>query len=112
MPSASHVERNTPYTGSFNLEKIIKKIELSTNNLFRLLNDNHMLANHLLFNRDSNLAVKIGEFDIKSSKEKNLSVEIDTKLYFRKSDFFTLLKSKPKDTCSSKNSELHRSRGT
>lgn len=71
-----------------------------------------MLANQLLFNRDTNLAVKIGEFDIKCSKEENLSVKTDTKLYFRKSDFFTLLKSKPKDTRSSKNSELHRSRET
>ena len=84
---ASYADDNTPYTSDFNLEEVIQKLELTTNNLFEWFKNNHMKANadkcHLLFTRDTDVTAKIGEFDVKnSSEEKLLRVKIDSKLSF------------------------------
>ena len=33
--TASYVDDNTPYTSDFNLEEVVRKLELTTNNLFK-----------------------------------------------------------------------------
>ena len=83
----SYAEDNTPYTSDFNLEELIQKLELTTNNLFEWFKNNHMKANadkcHLLVTRDTDVTAKIGEFDVKNSREeKLLGVKIDSKLSF------------------------------
>ena len=75
----------TPYTSAFNLQDVIQKLELTTNNLFEWFKNNHMKDNaqkcHLLVTRDTDVTAKIGEFDVKNSREeKLLGVKIDTKL--------------------------------
>ena len=80
-----YADDNTPYTSDFNLEEVIQKLELITNNLFEWFKNNHMKANadkcHLLVTRDTDVTAKIGEFDVKNSREeKLLGVKIDTKL--------------------------------
>ena len=84
---ASYADDNTPYTSDFNLEEVIQKLELTTNNLFEWFKNNHMKANadkcHLLVTRDTDVTAKIGEFDVKNSREeKLLGVKIDSKLSF------------------------------
>ena len=41
---ASYANDNTPQTSDFNLEEVIQKLELTTNNLFELFKNNHMKA--------------------------------------------------------------------
>ena len=84
---ASYADDNTPYTSDFNLEEVIQKLELTTNNLFEWFKNNHMKANadkcHLLVTRDTDVTAKIGELDIKNSREeKLLGVKTDSKLSF------------------------------
>ena len=84
---ASYADDNTPYTSDFNLEEAIQKLELTTNNLFEWFKNNHMKANadkcHLLVTRDTDVTAKIGEFDVKNSREeKLLGVKINLKLSF------------------------------
>ena len=84
---ASYADYNTPYTSDFNLEEVIQKLELTTNNLFEWFKNNHMKANadncHLLVTRDTDVTAKIGEFDVKNSRgKKPLGVKIDSKLCF------------------------------
>ena len=84
---ASYADSNTPYTSDFNLEEVIKKLELTTNNLFEWFKNNHMKANadkcHLLVTKDIDATAKIGEFDVENSKEEKLiGVKIDSKLSF------------------------------
>ena len=84
---ASYADDNTPYISDFNLEEVIQKLELTTNNLFEWFKNNHMKANadkcHLLVTRDTDVTAKIGEFDVKNSREeKLLGVKINTKLSF------------------------------
>ena len=82
---ASYTEDNIPYSIDFNLEEVIQKLELTTNNLFEWFKNNHMKANadKLLVARDRDVAVKVGEFDVKNSREeKLLVVKIDSKLSF------------------------------
>ena len=84
---ASYADDNTPYISDFNLEEVIQKLELTTNNLFEWFKNNHMKANadkcHLLVTRDTDVTAKIGEFDVKNSREeKLLGVKIDSKLSF------------------------------
>ena len=84
---ASYADDNTPYTSDFNLEEVMQKLELTTNNLFEWFKNNHMKANtdkcHLLVTRDTDVTAKIGEFDVKNSREeKLLGVKINTKLSF------------------------------
>ena len=81
----SYADDSTPYTSDFNLEEVIKKLELTTSNLFQWFKNNHMKANgdkcHLLVTRDTDVATKIGEFDVKNSREKNFfGAKRDTKL--------------------------------
>ena len=68
---ASYADDNTPYTSDFNLEEVIQKLELTTNNLFEWFKNNHMKANtdkcHLLVTRDTDVTTKIGEFDFKNT---------------------------------------------
>ena len=82
----SYDDDNT-YTSDFNLREVIQKLELITNNLFEWFKNNHMKANadkcHLLVTRDTDVTAKIGEFDVKNSREeKLLGVKIDSKLSF------------------------------
>ena len=84
---ASYTDDNTPYTSDFNLEEVIQKLELTTNNLFEWFKNNHMKANadkcHLLVTRDTDVTTTMGEFDVKNTREeKLLFVKIDTKLSF------------------------------
>ena len=84
---ASYADNNTPYTSDFNLEEVIQKLELTTNNLFEWWKNNHMKANagkcHLLVTKDTDATAKIGEFNVENSKEeKLLGVKIDSKLSF------------------------------
>ena len=84
---ASYSDDNTPYTSNFNLEEVMQKLELTTNNLFEWFKANHMKANagkcHVLFTRDTDVTAKIGgELDVKNSREeKLLGVKIDSKLF-------------------------------
>ena len=75
---ASYTDDNTPYISDFNLEEVIQKLELTTNNLFEWFKNNHMKANgdkcHLLVTRDTDVTAKIVEFDVKNSREENFLV--------------------------------------
>ena len=42
---ASYADDNTPYCSSFNLDKVINKLEAGTNNLFKWVDENHMKTN-------------------------------------------------------------------
>ena len=42
---ASYADDNTQYTSNFNLEEVIQKLELTTNNLFEWFKNNYMKAN-------------------------------------------------------------------
>ena len=42
---ASYADDSTPCTSDFNLEEVIQKLELITNNSFEWLKNNHMKAN-------------------------------------------------------------------
>ena len=93
---ASCADDNTPYINDFNLEEVIQKLELTTNNLFEWFKNNHMKANadkcHLLVTRDTDVTAKSLEFDVENSREeKVLGVNITTlplmrlfKIYFYK----------------------------
>ena len=78
---ASYADNNTPYTSDFNLEEVIWKLELTTNNLFEWFKNNHMKANadkcHFLVTRDTDETAKIGDLmlkiDIKLSFENHVS---------------------------------------
>ena len=76
--TASYADDNTPYTSDFNVEEVIQKLELTTNNLFEWFKNNHMKANaekcHLLVTRDTDVTAKIGERDVKNSRRKNFLV--------------------------------------
>ena len=98
---ASYADGNAPYTSDFNLEEVMQKLELITNNLFEWFNKNHMKANaekyHLVNTRDIDATAKIGEFDVKNSiEEKLLGVKTDTSLssFARVANFTDLAKSK------------------
>ena len=85
---ASYADDNTPYSSDFNLEEVIQKLELTTNNLFEWLKNNHMKAKadkcHLLVTRDIDITAKIEELDVKDSRElKLLGAKIDGKLSFK-----------------------------
>ena len=60
----SYANNSTSYTSDFNLEELIEKLELTTDNLFEWLRNNHMKANadkcHLLVTRDTDVTAKIG----------------------------------------------------
>ena len=84
---ASYADDNTQYTSDFNLEEVIPKLKLTTKRLFEWFKNNHMKANadkcHLLVTRDTDVTAKIGEFDVKNSREKKLrGAKIDSKLFF------------------------------
>ena len=70
----SYADNNTPYTSSFNLEEVLKKLELSTESLFGWFKDNDMKDNtegcHL--NRThSNLTAKSDNLILKTAMKKN-----------------------------------------
>ena len=75
---ASYADDNTAYTSDFNLEEVIQKLKVITNNLFEWFKNNHMKANankcHLLVTRDTDVTTK--------TLEKLFGVKIDTKLSF------------------------------
>ena len=72
---ASYTDDNTPYTIDFNLEEVIQKLELFTNNLFKWFKNNDMKASadkcHLLVTRDTDVTTKIGKFNVKIAGKKN-----------------------------------------
>ena len=85
---ASYADDNTLYINDFNLEEVTKKLESTTNNLFEWFNNNHMKDNadkcHLLVTKDTDVTAKIGESDVKNSREeKLLGVKIEIKLSFK-----------------------------
>ena len=73
---SSYTDNNTPYTSDFNLEEVIQKLELTTNNLLEWFKNNHMKANadkcHLLVTRDTDVIAKIEEFGVKNSRGEKL----------------------------------------
>ena len=107
---ASYADDNTPYSSDFNLEEVIQKLELTTNNFFEWFKNNHMKPNadkcHLLVTRDTDVTVKIGEFDVHNSREEKLLGVKTCQAFFRKSCFFPLQKGKPKVTCTRKSSKF------
>ena len=65
----------------------MQKLELTTNNLFEWFKNIHMKANvdqcHLLVTRYTDVTTKIGDFDVRNSREeKLLGVNIDSKHSF------------------------------
>ena len=70
---ASYADDKIPYTSDFNLEEVIQKLELTASNLFKRFKNNHMKASadkcHLLVTRDTDVDTKIGELDVKNSKD-------------------------------------------
>ena len=85
---ASYAYDNTPYTSDFNLEEVMRKLEVITNNMFKWFKANHVKANadkcHLLGTRDTDVTAKIGKWDVKNSREeKLLGIKIDTKLSYK-----------------------------
>ena len=107
----SYADDNTPYTSDFNLEEVIGKLELITNNLFEWLKNNLMKANadkcHLLVTRDTDGTAKIGEFDVKDKGRKTSWAQNRYQAFFQKSYFFNLQKSKPKVTCARKSRKFN-----
>ena len=98
---ASYADNNTPYSSDFNLEEVMQKLELTTNNLFEWFKNNHMKANadkcHLLVTRNTNVTAKIGELDVKDSRVlKLLGVKIDGKLSFENHGSFLCKKASQK----------------
>ena len=84
---ASYADDNTPYCSSFNLDKVINKLEAGTNNLFKWVDENHMKTNadkcQLLVSTNSAVSANNGEFVINNGhEEKLLGIKIDTKLSF------------------------------
>ena len=62
---ASYADDNTPYISDLNLEEVIQKLQLTTNNLFERFRNSHMKVN---------VDVKIDRF---------FGVKIDSKLSFK-----------------------------
>ena len=98
---ASYADDNTTYTSDFNLEEVIQKLELITNNLFEWFKNNHMKANadkcHLLVTRYTNVTAKIGELDVKDSRGvKLVGVKIDGNLSFENHGSFLCKKASQK----------------
>ena len=84
---ASYADDNTTHTSDLNLEEVTQKLQLITNNLFEWSKNNHMKDNadkcQLLVTRDTDVIAKIGDLDVKNSREeKLLGDKIDTKLSF------------------------------
>ena len=75
---ASYADDNTPYTSDFNLEEVIQKLELITNNLFEWFKNNHMktIADkcHLLVTRDTDVTAKLDNLMLKIAGKKNFLV--------------------------------------
>ena len=77
----------TPYTSDFNWEEVKQKLEWTTDNLFEWFKNNHIKSKadkcQSLVTRDTDVTVKIGEFDVKNSKEEELlGVKKDCEFYF------------------------------
>ena len=85
---ASYADDNTPYISGFNLEKAIQKLELITNKLFEWIKNNHMKVNtdkcHLLVTTDTEVTAKIGESDVKNSREKTYWCQNRYQTFFQK----------------------------
>ena len=111
---ASYADDNTPYISDFNLEQVIQKLELTTNNLLEWFKNNHMKANadkcHVLVTRDTDVTAKI------EKTEKNLKktswCQNRYQAFFRKSCFFPLQKGKSKVTCTRKSRKFYGSNKT
>ena len=60
---ATYADDNTPYCSNFSLDKVINKLEVCTNNLFKWFHENHMKANadkcHLLVTTKTLVTTKV-----------------------------------------------------
>ena len=84
---SSYADSNTLCTSDCNLEEVIQKTKLITNNLFEWFKSNYRKVNadkcQLLVTRDIDITAKIGEFDVKNSKEEKChGFKIDPKISF------------------------------
>ena len=84
---ASYADNKTSYVCLEDMDLIIEKVELKTNDIFQWFNENAMKANadkcHLLIttNEERNISIE-GEKIQNSKNEKLLGVTIDNKLSF------------------------------
>ena len=100
---ASYDDGNTPYSGSFSLDKVIEKLEWSSNKLFQRFRENHVKANtdkyHLLVTCNTNITLRVEGFSIKNSTEEKLTgIKFDSKLSL-KNHFSSVHKGKPEIAC-------------
>ena len=84
---ASYAIDNTRYVTADNIDGVIKSLGEASEILFKWFNDNLMKINadkcHLLVSTNNTVKIKIGNFDITTSKsEKVLGVKFDHKLFF------------------------------
>ena len=74
---ASYADDNTSCTSDFNLEEVIQKLELITNNLFEWFKNNHIKTN-------ADVVAKIGEPDLKIPGKKNFLMSKQIPSYLSK----------------------------
>ena len=84
---ASYADDNTPFVPTDIIDKVIKKLETASVNLFKCCVDNQMKENqdkcHLIFSKNENVSMHIGPFEIKNTNcEKLLGTKIDTRFNF------------------------------
>ena len=84
---ASYADDNTSFVPTDIIDKVIKRLETASVNLFKCCVDNQMKENqdkyHLLFSKNENASMHIGPFEIKNTNcEKLLGTKIDTRFNF------------------------------
>ena len=85
--TANYVDDNPPYISSNDVNGFIKSLEEASKELFKWFDDILMKSNpdkcHLLVSKNDNVAIRIGNFQIESTKrEKLLDIQFDNKLSF------------------------------
>ena len=75
------------YTSSNDVNGLIKSLDEASKELFKWFDDNLMKSNpdkrHLLVSTNDNVSIRIGNFQIESTKTENLSgIQFDKKLSF------------------------------
>ena len=84
---AKYADDNTPYTGSKDVNGLMKSLEEASKELFKWFDDKLMKSNpdkrHLLVSTNDNVAIRKGNFQIENIKrEKLLGILFDKKLSF------------------------------
>ena len=84
---ANYAYNNSPYCQGKNIEFVMSQLEKDANLLITWVVDNSMRANHdkfhLLLDSDTNLSIKVDNYEIKNSnEEKLLGITFDNKLTF------------------------------